>query len=240
MSPGLETLMIELLTAPTPNGWKISIMLEECELPYVIRWVNLGRGEQHSTEFREVSPNGRIPAIVDHDPSDGGPPLAVFESGAILIYLAEKSGRLLPSAVRPRAEVLAWLHWQVGGLGPMLGQNGHFKLYAPEQIPYALERYRREALRLYGVLDRRLTGRTFIADDYSIADIACFPWIQTWRAQDIELATFPALAEWYQRLKERDGLRRGMALGRDRLTSQAQEDPQARRILFGIGERDDG
>ena len=232
--------MIELLTAPTPNGWKISVMLEECGLAYEPRWISLGKGEQHEPGFLAVSPNGRIPAIVDHAPADGGEPVSIFESGAILIYLAEKTGRFLPSELRERAQVLAWLNWQMGGLGPMLGQHGHFKLYAPERIAYATDRYRREVLRLYGVLDRQLQDRDFIVGDYSIADMACFPWIQTWRAQEIDLAAFPSVSDWYGRLKQREGLRRGMAVGREQLGSQSLHDAEARRILFGIGESGDG
>jgi len=228
--------MIELLMAPTPNGWKVTVMLEECGLAYEPRWISLGKGEQHEPDFRAVSPNGRIPAIIDHAPADGGEPISVFESGAILIYLAEKTGRFLPTAPRERAPVLAWLNWQMGGLGPMLGQHGHFKLYAPERITYATERYQREALRLYGVLDRQLRDGDFIAGDYSIADMACFPWIQTWRAQGIDLTAFPSVADWYARLKLREGLRRGMAIGRDRLGRQPSHDAEARRILFGIEE----
>jgi GSH-dependent disulfide-bond oxidoreductase len=231
--------MIELLTAPTPNGWKISIMLEECGLPYQVRWIALGKGEQHEPDFLAVSPNGRIPAIIDHAPPDGGAPLGVFESGAILTYLGEKTGQFLPAAPRARAAVLGWLNWQMGGLGPMLGQHGHFKLYAPERIAYATDRYRREVLRLFGVLDSQLEDRNFIAGDYSIADMACFPWVQVWRAQEIDLAAFPAVKAWYERLKEREGLRRGMALGRDQLRT-GPHDAEARRVLFGIEEQADG
>lgn len=231
--------MIELLTAPTPNGWKISIMLEECALPYRVRWVNIGKGEQFAPDFLAVSPNNRIPAIIDHAPADGGAPIPVFETGAILVYLAEKTGMFLPTEARARKQVLEWLFWQVGGLGPMLGQHGHFKLYAPERIAYATERYRNETLRLYGVLDRRLASASHVGgDSYSIADMACFPWVQTWKAQDIALSDFPAVLAWYTRLKERPGLRRGMALGRDRINRRPQDDAEARRLLFGIGEKD--
>ena len=227
--------MIDLFTAPTPNGWKVSIMLEECGLPYQALPVNLGKGEQLAASFLAISPNGRIPAIVDHDPADGGPPLAVFETAAILIYLAEKTGRFLPAELRARKAALEWLVWQAAGLGPMLGQHGHFKLYAPERIAYATERYRREALRLYGVLEARLAEQDFVGGSlYSIADMACFPWIQTWKAQDIPLGEFAHLRRWYDRLKSRPALRRGMALGRDTLPSGALADPAAREILFGI------
>jgi GST-like protein len=210
-------------------------MLEECGLAYQTRWVNIGAGEQFAQDFVAISPNGRIPAIVDTDPGDGGTAVPVFETAAILVYLAEKTGRFLPTDLRGRTQVLEWLAWQVAGLGPMLGQHGHFALYAPERIAYATDRYRREALRLYGVLDKRLDGCEFIAaDQYTIADMACFPWIQTWKAQSIPLADFPALHAWYERLKQREGLRRGMALGRDRINRRPQDDATARKLLFGI------
>lgn len=228
--------MIELYTAPTPNGWKISIMLEECGLPYEAKWVNIGHGEQFSDAFQAISPNGKIPAIVDHAPDGGGAPITVFETGAILIYLAEKTGRFLPSEPRQRKAVLEWLFWQAAGLGPMLGQHGHFKLYAPERIEYATNRYRNETLRLYQVLDKQLALQAFVAGpQYSIADMACFPWIQTYKAQEIAIEAFPHLRRWYDRLKERPALWKGMALGRDLLTQRPQDDPRTREILFGIG-----
>lgn len=231
--------MIELLTAATPNGWKISIMLEECGLPYRVRWVDLGRGEQYDPAFLAVSPNNRIPAVIDHAPDGGGEPISVFESGAILVYLAEKTGRFLPSDARGRKAALEWLFWQVGGLGPMLGQHGHFKLYAAERIPYATERYRAEALRLYGVLDRQLAANPYVAGGaYTIADMACFPWVQTWRAQEIPLGDFANVRAWYDRLKERSALRRGMDLGRDRIDRRLQDDAETRRILFGIADEE--
>jgi GST-like protein len=207
--------VIELHSFPTPNGWKVSIALEEMELPYEVRWVNIRRGEQFNPDFLKLSPNNRIPAIIDRDPADGGPPVSIFESGAILAYLADKSGRFLPSDARGRAEVLQWLFWQVGGLGPMLGQHGHFKLYASEKIPYAIERYATETRRLYGVMDRRLSDREHLAGDYSIADIACWPWIVTHKAQGIDLEEYPHLRRWYDALKTRPGLRRGYALGKE-------------------------
>ncbi|RYG30565.1 MAG: thiol:disulfide oxidoreductase, partial [Burkholderiales bacterium] len=207
--------MIELHTAPTPNGWKISIMLEECGLAYEAHEVSLGKGEQHLPAFLAMSPNGRIPAIFDRDPAGGGAPVPVFETAAILIYLAEKSSRFLPTDLRGRTEAIQWLVWQVAGLGPMLGQHGHFKLYAPEKLPYAIDRYRTETLRLYGVMDRRLEGRDYLAaDQYTIADMACFPWVQTWKAQEIPLDQFANVQAWYNRLKERPALRRGMDLMR--------------------------
>ena len=231
--------MIELLTAPTPNGWKISIMLEECGLPYRVRWIEIGKGEQFAPDFLAISPGNRIPAIVDHAPEGGGEPVAVFETGAILLYLAEKTGQFLPPDLRGRKQVLEWLFWQVGGLGPMLGQHGHFKLYAPERLAYATTRYRDEALRLYGVLDRQLAGSLFVAgESYSIADMACWPWVRTWKAQDIPLAEFPALRAWYDRLKQRPALRRGVELGSERSNKQPQDSAETRRILFGIKEQD--
>jgi len=229
--------MIELYTAPTPNGWKISVMLEECGLPYRVHWIDIGRGEQFTEDFLRISPNNRIPAIVDTEPADGGEPLSIFESGAILIYLAEKSGQFLPADARERSSVVQWLMWQMAGLGPMLGQHGHFKLYAPERIAYATSRYRKEALRLYGVLDTRLRDNAYLAGDaYSIADMAAFPWVQTYRAQEIDLDEFAAVRRWYEELKQRPGLRRGMELGRDRIRRKPQDDPLARKILFNIEE----
>jgi GSH-dependent disulfide-bond oxidoreductase len=231
--------MIELLTAPTPNGWKISIMLEECGLPYRVRWVNLGKGEQFAPDFLAISPNNRIPAIVDHAPADGGEPVPVFETGAILLYLAEKTGQFLPADLRGRKQVMEWLFWQIGGFGPMLGQHGHFRLYAPERIAYATTRYRNEALRLYGVLDGQLARTAHVAGvDYSIADMACFPWVQTWKAQGIPLSDFPAITAWYERLKQRPALRKGMDLGRATMNKRPQDSAETRRVLFGIKEQD--
>jgi len=227
--------MIELFTAPTPNGWKISVMLEECGLPYEVRWVNIGKGDQFKPEFLAISPNNRIPAIVDHAPADGGEPISIFETGAILVYLAEKTGRFLPTDARGRKAVLEWLFWQVGGLGPMLGQHGHFKLYAPERIAYATDRYRNETLRLYGVLDRQLAQSAHVAGvDYSIADMACFPWIQTYKAQEVDLAAFVHLRRWYDVVKQRPGLRRGMDVGRKQINRRPQDDAETRKLLFGI------
>ncbi len=186
--------MIDLHYAPTPNGWKISMMLEELGLPYTVVPVNIRAGEQFKPEFLAISPNNRIPAIVDRLPADGGGPFSVFETGAILIYLAEKTGRFLPVDMRGRSRVVPWVMWQMGGLGPMLGQHGHFALYAPEKIPYAIERYRDEAARLYQVLDTQL-GKTgaYVAGDYSIADIACFPWAMTHKAQGFTLDDYPRI-----------------------------------------------
>lgn len=230
--------MIDLYFAPTPNGWKISIMLEECDLPYRIVPVNIAKGEQFAPEFLRISPNNRIPALVDHDPIGGGAPISIFETGAILLYLAEKTGQFLPADPAGRYGVIQWLMWQMGGLGPMLGQHGHFALYAPEKIAYAIGRYRKEAERLYGVLDRQLAAQAFVAGgDYSIADMACFPWVQTYKRQGIDLAQhYPHVRRWYDGLKDRPALRRGMAPGRESLNRNPQEDAEARKNLFGLEE----
>ena len=226
--------MIDLYYWPTPNGWKISIALEEMELPYGVRPVNIGRGEQFEADFLEISPNGRMPAIVDRDPSGGGAPLAVFESGAILLYLAEKTGRFLPEDLRGRNDVIQWLMWQMGGLGPMLGQNGHFRLYAPEPVPYAVDRYTREAERLYGVLDRRLRDHEHICGDYSIADMACWPWVITYKSQGMALdEKFPNVRRWYDALKQRPALRRGYEVGRE-FGKPGSMDAKAKEILLGV------
>ena len=225
--------MIDLHYAPTPNGWKISIMLEELGLPYTVKPVNIRAGEQFSPEFLAISPNNRIPAIVDHAPADGGAPFPVFETGAILIYLAEKTGRFLPTDLRGRSTAIQWVMWQMAGLGPMLGQNGHFKLYAPEKIAYAIDRYERETARLYGVLDGVLgrTGR-FIAGDYSIADMACFPWTMTHKAQGVTLDDFPNVKRWYAEMRARPLVQKGLSVGKD--ASKIPLDDEARRIMFGI------
>jgi GST-like protein len=226
--------MIDLYYWPTPNGWKISIALEEMELPYTVKYVNIGRGEQFAPEYLEISPNNRMPAIVDNAPADGGAPLAIFESGAILLYLAEKSGRFLPRDLRGRYEVTQWIMWQMGGLGPMSGQAGHFRLYAPEQVPYAIDRYTDEVSRLYGVLDRRLAGREYVCGEYSIADMACWPWILPHKRQGQHIEEFPNLLRWYEQLKMRPALRRGYDVGREiRQISKDGPDEAARGVLFG-------
>lgn len=225
--------MIDLHYWPTPNGWKISIFLEEAGQPYRLCPVNIGKGEQFAPAFLAISPNNRMPAIVDHDPVDGGPPLALFESGAILLYLAEKAGRFLPTDLRGRQQALQWLMWQIGGLGPMAGQNGHFRLYAPEPIPYAIERYSKEVDRLYGVLDGQLarTGAFVAGPDYSVADMAILPWVRIHKAQQTPIANFPNVLRWYQTLMERPAVQRGLALGQElRATGLSDE---ARRALFG-------
>jgi GST-like protein len=228
--------MIDLHYWPTPNGWKVSIALEEMDLAYRIVPVNIGRGQQFEPDFLAISPNNRMPAIVDHAPGDGGEPISVFETGAILIYLAEKTGRFLPPDPRGRKEVIEWLMWQMGGLGPMLGQHGHFALYAAEKIPYAIERYRSEAERLYGVLDRRLAGREHICGDYSIADMACWPWVITYKNQGIDLSAYPNVRRWFDGLKQRPALRRGYDVGKDlRKKVFAGPDEESRKNLFAPG-----
>jgi|SRR3984893_11651782 len=225
--------MIELYFAPTPNGWKISVMLEECGLPYTVFPVRITRGEQFKPEFLKLSPNGRIPAMIDRDPPGGGEPISMFESGAILRYLAEKTGRFYPADLRARHNVEQWLMWQMGGLGPMLGQNGHFLLYAPEKIPYAIDRYGREARRLYDVLDTQLekTG-AFVAGEYSIADIACFPWIMTHKAQGLSLDEYPHAKRWFAEVRARPSVQRGVAVGKSGKGTGL--DSKARQSLFGI------
>ncbi len=232
--------MIDLYYWPTPNGWKISIALEEMALPYETKFVNIGRGEQFEPEFLAISPNNRMPAIVDHEPPGGGEPIAVFESGAILIYLAEKTGRFLPGLDDPRGrkEVLEWLMWQMGGLGPMLGQNHHFRIYAPEKIQYGIDRYTHEASRLYGVLDGQLADREWICGEYSIADMACWGWVVPHERQGISLDDHKHVRRWYDAMKERPGVQRGFSLGLEirKQMSQSQSggmDEEAKRVLFG-------
>ena len=224
--------MLDLHYAPTPNGWKISIMLEELGLPYRVVPVNIGAGEQFKPEFLAISPNTRIPAIVDHEPADGGEPFSIFETGAILIYLAEKTGRFLPSDLRGRSRVIQWVMWQMSGLGPMLGQHGHFFLYAKEKIPYAIQRYRDEAARLYGVLDRQLakTGRYVAGDEYTIADIACFPWTMTHKAQGFTLDDYPNVKRWFAEVRARSQVQAGLAVGK---MEKKPMDEETRNNLFG-------
>ena len=225
--------MIDLHYWPTPNGWKLSIMLEECNLPYRLVPVNIGKGEQFTTQFLAISPNNRMPAIVDDAPEGGGDPIAIFESGACLLYLAEKTGKFLPADLRERYAVTQWLMWQMGGLGPMAGQNGHFLLYAPEKIPYAMERYGKEVDRLYGVLDAQL-ARTqgFVAGrSYSIADMAIFPWVRTHKAQQVDLDKFPHVKRWYNTLFERPATKRGLDVGKELRAGTMTE--EARKALFG-------
>lgn len=228
--------MIDLYYWTTPNGHKITIFLEETKLPYTIKTVNITKGEQFYPEFLKISPNNRIPAIVDHDPKDGGDPLAVFESGAILQYLAEKTGQLIPADPRGRSEVTQWLFWQMSGLGPMLGQNHHFSRYAPEPIPYAIERYRKETERLYSILDHRLQQREFIAGTYSIADIASYPWIVPHTRQGIKLEEFPDLKRWFDTMGARPAVKRAYDLA-TRINTAPTVTNAARSVLFGQGRR---
>lgn len=195
---------------PTPNGHKIRIMLEECGLPYRIRPVDIGKGDQFKPKFLKISPNNKMPAIVDPD-GPGGEPISIFESGAILQYLGRKTRKFYPRAERARVEVDEWLFWQVGGLGPMAGQAHHFRLYAPEKVPYGIARYTKETTRLYGVLDKRLKGRSFIAGDYSIADMAAFPWVLSWERQGQVLDDFPNIKAWLTRVSAREAVQRGLS-----------------------------
>jgi GSH-dependent disulfide-bond oxidoreductase len=215
----------------TPNGLKIKLFMEESGLPHRIIPIDIGKGQQFDPEFLKVSPNNRIPAIVDHEPRGGGEPIPIFESGAILLYLAEKTGRFIAPDIRGRALTLEWLFWQVAGLGPMAGQNGHFAVYAPEKIPYAIERYVKETNRLYGVLDRQLTGRDYIAGDYSIADMASYPWIVPHERHGQRLDDFPHLQRWFHRIRERPACQRAYA-GIEQSYSRTISDAE-RKVLFG-------
>ncbi len=207
-------------------------MLEEIEMPYRVVPVDIGRGAQFTKEFLAISPNNRMPAIVDNEPMGGGEPISVFESGAILQYLAEKSGKLMPLDSRGKYEVIQWLFWQMGGLGPMAGQTHHFREYAPEKIQYAIDRYTNEMNRLYGVMDRRLRDREYLAGEYSIADIACFPWVIPFKIQGQSLDDFPNLKRWFDAVAARPAVVRGRAVGRE-LPRQTPMDDEARKVLFG-------
>lgn len=225
-------MTIDLYYWPTPNGHKITIFLEEAELDYQILPVNIGAGDQFKPEFLAISPNNRMPAIVDTDPVEGGEPISVFESGAILLYLADKIGKFLPGSPRDRVPVLEWLFWQVGGLGPMAGQNHHFRQYAPEKIPYAIARYVNETNRLYGVLDKQLAEREFVAGDYSIADMASYPWIVPYEKQGQSLADFPHLQRWFAAMQTRPAVMRAYEKGKA-VNSQPTMTEEAKKILFG-------
>ena len=232
--------MIELYYWPTPNGHKITIFLEEAGLDYEIKPVNIAAGEQFQPEFLKISPNNRMPAIIDTAPTDSGDPISVFESGAILLYLAEKTGSFLSSQRHPspkdqlryRKIVTEWLFWQVGGLGPMAGQNHHFSQYAPEKIPYAITRYVNETNRLYGVLDRQLAGREFIAGEYSIADMACYPWILSYQQQQQQLEDFPNLKHWFETIQSRPAVIRAYQRA-EPYRSQPTVTAESRKVLFG-------
>jgi GST-like protein len=223
---------IDVYYWPTPNGWKITIMLEECGLPYNVIPVNIGKGDQFKPEFLAISPNNKMPAIVDPD-GPGGQPISVFESGAILQYLGRKTGQFYPTEERARVEVDEWLFWQMGGFGPMLGQTHHFRIYAPEKIPYAIDRYTNEANRLYGVLNTRLADREFVAGAYSIADMAIMPWAKLWERQGQNLDDFPHVRRWLDTLLARPAVERGLQVNsQDRATTNLQ-DPTVQKVLFG-------
>ncbi len=223
--------MLELFSWATPNGHKIHIMLEECGLPYKVSPINISTGDQFKPEFLKISPNNKMPALVDSDGPDDKP-IALFESGAILIYLAAKAGKFMPSSTRGKYQVLQWLMFQMGGVGPMLGQNHHFRIYAPEKLPYAIERYTNEAKRIYGVINTQLSSNAFIAGkSYSIADMAIYPWLRNWKAQGIELADYPALKLWFEKLEKRPAVQRGCQVLAD-LRKPLTGDKE-REILFG-------
>jgi len=224
--------MLELYYWTTPNGHKITMFLEEAGLDYEIFPVNIGKGEQFEPEFLKIAPNNRIPALIDRAPADGGGPLSLFESGAILEYLGDKTGRFLPRETRPRFAVLQWLYWQMGNLGPMLGQNHHFKTYAPEQIDYAIKRYVDEGKRLYRVLDIRLEGRDFLAGEYSIADMACYPWTVGHERQGIDLAEYPNVERWHAAIRARPATERAYAKA-EAINTEPTMSEEAKKILFG-------
>jgi GST-like protein len=224
--------MIDLYYWTTPNGHKITIFLEETGLPYRVIPVNISKGEQFAPAFLAISPNNRIPAIVDHAPADGGAPLPMFESGAILLYLADKLGRFIPRDARQRLDCIQWLFWQMGNLGPMNGQNHHFSMYAPERIDYAIDRYVRESGRLYAVLDRLLAHREYMAGEYSIADMASYPWINPER-QSQDITRFPHLARWRESIAARPAVQKAYALAKTVNVAPAVHDAQSRKVLFG-------
>ncbi len=223
--------MIDVYSWPTPNGHKVHIMLEECGLPYRVHPVNIGSGDQFAPGFLKISPNNKIPAIVDPQGPDGQP-ISLFESGAILVYLASKTGRFLPASDRARFEVLQWLMFQMGGVGPMLGQAHHFRIYAPEKVPYAIDRYTNEARRLYGVIERQLATHRFIAgEEYTIADIAIFPWLRSWQNQGVVLEDYPHLKAWFDGIAARPAVQRGVQVLAD--ARKPLTDDKARDVLFG-------
>ena len=227
--------MIDLYYAPTPNGWKISIMLEECSTPYNVIPVNLGKGDQFKPEFLAISPNNRMPVIVDHEGPDGGQ-VSVFESGAILMYLSEKTGKFFPQTPREKFRVLEWIFWQVGGLGPMAGQVSHFVNYAPNfpgDHSYATERYKNEYDRLLGVMDTVLKNREYLAGDYSIADMAAFPWVLMYKRFDVNLDTFDNLRRWFDAIKNRPAVRKGIDLGKELRNPNANQSKESLKMMFG-------
>ena len=225
-------MTIQLYYWSTPNGHKITIFLEEAEIDYQIYPINIGKGDQFKPEFLKISPNNRMPAIVDTAPADGGKAISVFESGAILLYLAEKTGKFLPNSLRGRKTVMEWLFWQVGGLGPMAGQNHHFNQYAPEKIPYACDRYIKETNRLYGVLNKQLADKDYIAGEYSIADMACYPWIVPHVKQQQNLDSFSHLKAWFERIASRPATITAYQKGK-KISSQSTVTEESKKILFG-------
>jgi GSH-dependent disulfide-bond oxidoreductase len=226
--------MIELHYWTTPNGHKITIFLEETGLAYKIVPVNIGKGDQFKKEFLAISPNNRIPAMIDHAPADGGKPIPVFESGAMLLYLADKTGRFIPKDVRGRTQALEWLFWQMANLGPNSGQNNHFSNYAVEKIPYAMDRYRNEVNRLYGVLNRRLADRDYLAGDYSIADMASYPWIVPWERQGQKLDDFPHIKRWFEAIRARPAVVRAYDKAKEiNPNAGGIRTAEERAILFG-------
>ncbi|MBS0452008.1 MAG: glutathione S-transferase N-terminal domain-containing protein [Proteobacteria bacterium] len=226
-----DSKTIDVYSWPTPNGHKVHIMLEECGLPYRVHPVNIGKGDQFAPEFLAISPNNKIPAIVDPQGPDGKP-ISLFESGAILVYLAGKTGKFLPQGERERYDVLQWLMFQMGGVGPMLGQAHHFRMYAPEKIAYAVDRYTNEAKRLYGVIDRQLARHRFIAgNDYTIADIAIFPWLRSWQNQGIVLEDYPSLKKWFDGIAQRPAVERGVKVLAE--LRKPITDDKSREVLFG-------
>ena len=225
-----QTRPIQLHYWPTPNGWKISIMLEELGVPYEVKFVNIGKGEQFEPSFLAIAPNNRMPAIVDPE-GPGGEPISVFESGAILQYLGRKFGRFYTADERGRDDVDQWLMWQMGGLGPMAGQAHHFRQYAPEEVPYAVARYTNEVNRLYGVMNKRLTDRDYLAGEYSIADIACIGWVRPHRNQGQDLEDFPNLKRWFETVMARPAVGRGMAVGQE-FRRNLGDDKEAQKVLF--------
>ncbi|TAK48977.1 MAG: thiol:disulfide oxidoreductase [Xanthobacteraceae bacterium] len=226
--------MIDLHYWTTPNGHKVTIFLEEAKIPYRIHLVNIGKGDQFKPEFLAIAPNNRMPAIVDNEPEGGGAPISVFESGAILMYLAEKTGQFMPADTRGRYDVIQWLFWQMAGLGPMAGQNHHFAIYAPEPLPYAIDRYVRETNRLYGVLNKQLAHRDYIAGAYSIADMACYPWIVPHKRQGQNIDDFPHLKRWFEAMHARKAVIRAYEISKElnpnQTTTRSEEE---RKILFG-------
>ena len=223
---------IDLYYWPTPNGWKISIMLEECGLPYNVISVDIGKGDQFKPDFLRVAPNNKMPAIVDRD-GPGGEPISIFESGAILQYLGRKTGRFYPTDERSRVETEEWLFWQMAGVGPMAGQTHHFRIYAPEKVQYAIDRYTNETNRLYGVLDKRLGDREYVAGEYSIADMAIFPWARLWERQGQDISQFPNMERWLASVAARPAVGRGLAINAADRAKNDLRDPKIQAVLFG-------